>query len=183
MTGRLLLLAALFALFGVLVQWRLLDREPAPPEPEATRTGYYLSGVDLEEFGADGRLRFGLQSVTANEDPTSGVVRLADVTLDYHAPTGRQWHLTSTEARVPRSGRMVEFEGDVRMTGAADDQSGTAELRTTIMTFDTESEQAQTDSPVELAFGQHLMQARGMRADLKAGNLSLEADVNGVFTP
>jgi len=181
--GRLLLLAALFALFGVLVQWRLLDREPEPPQAEAERPGYYLTSVYLEEFGADGRLRFGLQSITAREDPASGIVNLAVVTLDYHVPTGRQWHLTSTEARLPRTGRIVELEGDVRLSGVPDGQSGTAELHTQMMTFDTETERAQTDSPVELAFGRHQVLARGMRVDLKAGNLSLEADVSGVFTP
>lgn len=183
MTGRLILLAALFALFGVLVQWRLLDRGPEPPQVEAVRPGYYLAGVDLEEFGADGRLRFGLQSVTAREDPASGIVNLAVVTLDYHAPTGREWHLTSTEARLPRTGRSVAFEGDVRLSGVPDGQSDKAELHTQMMTFDTESERAESDSPVELAFGRHVVLARGMRADLKAGNLSLEADVSGVFTP
>jgi LPS export ABC transporter protein LptC len=182
-TGRLLLLAALIALSGVLLQWRLLDREPPPPQAEAVRPGYYLSGVDLEEFGADGRLRIGLRSVSAREDPASGIVKLADVTVDYHAPTGRQWHLTAAEARVPRTGRTVEFAGDVRLTGLPDNQYGLAELRTAIMTFDTESERAETSSPVELAFGRHLVHGRGMRADLKAGNLSLEADVSGVFTP
>jgi len=183
MSGRLLLFAALVALFGVLVQWQIVDREPAPAQEEAARPGYYLSGVDLEEFGADGRMRFSLQSVTAREDPASGIVRLADVTLDYHAPTGRDWHLTADEARVPRTGRSVEFEGDVRMTGAPGEQTETAELRTALMTFDTDAERAQTDRPVELVFGRHLVKARGMRADLKAGNLSLEADVSGVFTP
>ncbi|HEY5559504.1 MAG TPA: LPS export ABC transporter periplasmic protein LptC [Steroidobacteraceae bacterium] len=183
MTGRLLLLAALVALFGVLVQWRLLDREPEPPLAETGRPGYYLSGIDLEEFGADGRLRFGLQAVTAKEDPANGSVNLAVVTLDYHAPTGREWHLTSTEARLPRTGRTVAFEGDVRLSGVPDGQSEKAELHTQVMSFDTEAERAETDSPVELAFGRHLVLARGMRADLKAGSLSLEADVSGVFTP
>ena len=64
-----------------------------------------------------------------------------------------------------------------------DGQSEKAELHTQVMSFDTEAERAQTDSPVELAFGRHTVQARGMRVDLKAGNLSLEADVSGVFTP
>lgn len=183
MSGRLLLLAAFFALFGVLVQWRLLDREPEAPAPETTRPGYYLSGVNLEEFGADGRLRFGLQAVTARENPVNGIIDLAVVTLDYHAPTGRTWHLTSTEARLPRSAATVEFEGDVRLSGTPEGQAEKAELHTQVMSFDTEAERAQTDSPVELAFGRHMVQARGMRVDLKAGNLSLEADVSGVFTP
>lgn len=183
MITRLLLLAALAALIAVLVQWRPLDRTPPPPQTSATRLGYWLTGVDLEDYGTDGRLRIGLQSVSATEDPESGAVRLADVAVDYHAPTGQSWTLTADEARVPPAGRVVEFAGDVRLTGAPGDQAETAELRTATMTLDTESERAQTKSPVQLAFGRHLMRARGMRADLKSGKLQLESDVNGVFVP
>jgi LPS export ABC transporter protein LptC len=84
---------------------------------------------------------------------------------------------------LPRTGRTVEFEGDVRLSGVPEGHSEKAELHTQVMSFDTEAERAVTDSPVELAFGRHMVQARGMRADLKAGNISLEADVSGVFTP
>ena len=183
MITRLLLLAALAALIAVLVQWRPLDRTPPPAQAGVERPGYWLTGVDLEEYGDDGRLRIGLQSISAAEDPQTGSVRLADVAVDYHAPTGRHWVLTADEARVPPAGRVVEFAGDVRLVGAPGDQAETAELRTATMTLDTESERAETKSPVQLAFGRHVMRARGMHANLKTGNLQLESDVNGVFVP
>ena len=183
MTARLLLLAALVALFAVLVQWRLLDRD-APAAPAASeRPGYFLTGVQLEEFGADGRLRIGLQSVAAQEEVASGMIRLTEVAVDYHAPDSRPWQLTATEAQVPPGGRVVAFEGNVRLTGTPTGGSDTAELRTERMSLDTVAERAETDSPVELAFGRHLVQARGMRADLKASSLRLQAEVHGVFTP
>jgi LPS export ABC transporter protein LptC len=183
MTTRLLLIAALVALIAVVVQWRLLDREPAAELEDVKRPGYFLTGVELEEFGADGKLRIGLDSKSAVEDPASGIVRLADVSVDYHAPTGRLWHLTAAEGRVPPGGRVVEFVGDVRLNGTPGDGVQRAELRTAQLQLDTEAETAQTKSAVELAFGAHRMHAQGMQADLKKGNLRLESDVNGLFTP
>ena len=117
MIARFLVLAGLVAFIAALVQWRVVDREPAAEAEDATRPGYFLTGVDLQEFGTDGKLRIGLQSISATEDPASGVVRLSDVAVDYHAPTGRLWHLTANEARVPPGGSTVEFEGDVRLAG------------------------------------------------------------------
>ncbi|HEX9706232.1 MAG TPA: LPS export ABC transporter periplasmic protein LptC [Steroidobacteraceae bacterium] len=183
MIARILLIAGLVAFVAVLVQWRLFDRDPAAESAAVERPGYFLTGVDLEEFGADGALRIGLQSISAIEDPASGVVRLADVAVDYHAPTGKRWHLTAAEARVPPGGRVVEFEGDVHLRGEPGEDARAAELETARMTLDTVSETAQTKSPVELALGMHRIKALGMRADLKAGNLRLESDVNGHFTP
>jgi lipopolysaccharide export system protein LptC len=181
--ARLLLIAGFAALIAALVQWRMVDREPPAAEEAADRPGYYLTGVDLEEFGADGKLRIGLQSITANEDPASGVVRLSDVAVDYHGPNGQVWKLTSEGARVPPGGRTVEFEGDVRLAGRPGEDPRAAELHTPRMSLDTVSEIAETRSPVELAFGTHRIRAQGMRADLKSGSLRLESDVNGEFAP
>jgi LPS export ABC transporter protein LptC len=181
--ARLVLLAALAALIAVLVQWHWVGREPAAPGAQPVRPGYTLTGVDLEEFGADGRLRFGLQSARADEDPASGAVRLSDVALNYYAAGGQLWVLTANQARVPQGGRPVEFEGDVLLAGAASGRAGGAELRTTRMLLDTTAEKAQTAEPVQLTFGRHHIAARGMSADLKAGSLRLESDVHGLFTP
>jgi len=179
--ARILLLAGLLALVAALVQWRVVGREPAKEDSNVTRPGYFLTGVDLEEFGTDGKLRIGLQSISANEDPASGVVRLSDVAVDYHAPTGRLWHLTSAEARVPPGGRVVEFEGDVRLTGQPAEAPQAAELYAARLALDTVGETAETRSSVELVFGTHRMRALGMRADLRMGIVHLESDVNGRF--
>lgn len=182
MIARLLLFAGLAALVAVLVQWRLLGREPEAPAGEPARPGYYLTGVDLEEFGRDGRLRIGLQSARANEDAMSGIVRLDDVAVNYHAPGGQLWVLTSETARVPQGHHVVEFEGEVLLAGTATGRAAKAELRTERMMLDTEAEVAQTRDDVVLVFGQHRMEARGMRAELKTGKVRLESGVHGLFT-
>jgi len=69
--ARVLLVAAFLALVAALVQWRIVGREPPSEEPDVMRPGYFLTGVDLEEFGVDGRLRIGLQSISANEEPST----------------------------------------------------------------------------------------------------------------
>ena len=183
MIARPLLAASVLTLIVLLVQWQSSDREPPAAAGEAGRPGYFLTGVDLEEFGIDGKLRIGLQSISANEDPASGIVRLSDVAVDYHAPTGRVWHLTANEARVPPGGRTVEFEGDVRLAGQPGEDPVAAELHTARLRLDTVTEVADTRAPVELAFGPHRVRALGMHADLKSGTMRLESDVNGRFTP
>lgn len=183
MIGRLVLFAAMVALMAVLVEWRMLEREVTAPIEESGQSGYYLTGIGLEDFGDDGRMQLALQAATAREEPLSGVVMLREVVVDYHALAGESWHLTAAEAHVPRGADAVEFSGDVHMTGRPGDQSGPAELSTARLTFDTSTEHAETRDPVTLAFGRHLMHARGLQVDLKAGSLQLESEVHGLFTP
>ena len=183
MTGRVILLAALIALIAVLVEWKVLEREAPAPGAEAERPGYYLTGVGLEEFGADGRLRLGLQAANAKEEPVSGVVTLREIVVDYHALEGQGWHLTAAEAHVPRDAHAVDFAGDVRMSGQTGAQPVLAEMSTARLKLDTALEHATTSDPVTLTFGRHVMHATGMQADLKAGSLQLESEVHGLFNP
>jgi len=183
MIGRLVLLAALVALIAMLVEWRLFGGAEPAATAEAERPGYYLTGIQLEDFGADGMPRLGLQAATAKEAPATGIVTLHAVSVDYHALEGQTWHLTSDEAQVPLGAHAVEFMGDVHMTGQTGNLPGLAEMRTTRLTLDTTKEHALTRELVTLAFGRHVMHARGMQVDLKAGNLQLESEVNGLFNP
>jgi LPS export ABC transporter protein LptC len=163
------------------VQWRVVDREPSSGEAPPARPGYYLTGVDLEEFGADGKRRIGLQSISANEDPCERRRAALRRRRRLQRADGPVWHLTSNEARVPPGGRVVEFEGDVRLTGRPGDGPVPAELYAARLSLDTEAEKASTRSSVELVFGTHRMRALGMDADLKAGTVHLNSDVNGRF--
>ncbi|MBM5812595.1 MAG: LPS export ABC transporter periplasmic protein LptC [Gammaproteobacteria bacterium] len=184
MIGRLLLLAAGVALLSLLLDWRLLDLTPEEPTAETARPGYYLTGVELQDFGSDGRARFELKAAAATEEPGTGRVALADVVLDWRAAESPQaWHLTAAGARVNAGGEIVDFEGDVTMTGQGADIPAGAKLRTSRLTLDTVREQARSDAEVTLAMGRHELQARGLRADLEAGNLRLEREVHGQFRP
>ncbi len=137
MIGRLILFAALVALIAVLVEWRLFGAEQPAATAEVERPGYYLTGIQLEDFGVDGRPRLGLQAATAKEAPATGIVTLRAVSVDYHALEGQNWHLTSDEAQVPRGAHAVEFVGDVHMTGQSGEVPGIAEMRTTRLSLDT----------------------------------------------
>lgn len=183
MIGRLLLLAALLALVAVVVEWRLIERDETPVIADAPQPGYYLKEISLDEFDADGQLRLGLQAASAVETLADGQVELRQVVVNYRALEGQNWQLSAERARVPHGGRIVEFEGDVRMTGRPGGGQQPAELRTARLTLDTDLELAMTRDPVTLAFGPHLMRARGLRADMKAGGVRLESEVHGVFSP
>ena len=184
MIGRLLLLAAGAALLAALLEWRLLDPTPEEPAGDTARPGYYLTGVELQEFGVDGQPRLALRAATASEDLDSGRIALAEVGLDYRATaTEQDWRLTADRARVARGGEVVEFEGNVTMSGQGARLPAGSQLRAARLTLDTARETARSDTLVTLALGPHELHARGLQADLKAGTLRLETEVNGRFSP
>jgi len=181
---RLLLLAALLALL-VTVFRMTGDEDPAGPPSAAgsTPTGYYLRDALVTEYGPDGKVRLEVAARAATEDPARKLIALESVRLDYFAVQGQRWQLTAARGEAEPGMSTVRLEGDVVMTGQRRNLPEPAVVRTERLTLDTRSQRVSTDAPVTLGFGEYVVAATGMKADLKAETLRLESGVNGRFLP
>lgn len=166
---------------------------------EAARTlpdpGYAARDAEIIETGYDGRERYRLSARNIRQQTETGVIELEDLEMNYHpgaqarvagedrpaAAEKETWHLTSDRGVVRADGDDVQLTGNVRVTGTAPGATAPLTLTTTRLRVNTPTEYIETDAPVKLTWTGHELDARGMRADLKAGTLSLESDVHGQF--
>jgi LPS export ABC transporter protein LptC len=183
-TGRVFLLLALMLLAAVALKLTRTDPTlTGTVAGPAEQTGYYLRDATVTEYGVDGKIRTEVAVRSAIEDPVNKIVNLDTVAVDYFPAADQRWHLTALRGQMAEDSRIVELEGDVKMTGARDSLPDPAIVRTERLTLDTAAQLARTDEPVTLGFGPYALAARGMRADLKAETLQLESEVNGRFNP
>lgn len=169
------------------------DAANAPsPDP-----GYSARDAQLIETGYDGRERYRLDARVIRQRSESGVIELEGLTMNYHvesqvapgttAPSATAsadvWHLTSDHGEVRSNGDDVQLRGNVRVTGPAPGTGEPLSLTTDNMRINTPTQFIETKAPVKLRWSGHELNARGMEADLKAGTLRLESDVNGHFFP
>ena len=168
-------LSMLYGLFGGRE-----DHDITLGEPE-TQRGYYLSGATLTEMGADGRPKFIVRARTIEQRLSDQSVQLSDLALDYRTTDFGPWHVTAREGFMPPDRQSLQLAGDVTITGA--EARGQATIRTEHLAYDVERGIVQTADPVAVRFGSHVLNARGLRAELNAGTLRLESDVNGRFVP
>jgi LPS export ABC transporter protein LptC len=160
--------------------------------------GYAARDAEVIETGYDGRERYRLKAGVIRQQIESGVIDLEHLEMDYHAgaqsgardampSTGHApvevWHLTSEHGQVRADGDDVQLNGNVRVTGPAPGSGEPLSLQTESMRINTPTEFIETSAPVKLRWSGHEINARGMQADLKAGKLRLESDVNGHFFP
>ena len=157
--------------------------------------GYAARDAEVIETGYDGRERYRLKAAVIRQQTESGVIDLEQLEMNYHRNTpatpgdtlpvgknaGEIWHLTSDHGLVREEGNDVELTGNVRVTGPPQGGVEPLSLTTEILRVNTPTEFIETDAPVKLRWSGHEIDAVGMRADLKAGTLSLESDVNGHF--
>jgi LPS export ABC transporter protein LptC len=157
--------------------------------------GYAARDAEVIETGYDGRERYRLKAAVIRQQTESGVIELERLEMNYHrnaqaaageapdagATSGEVWHLTSDHGLVREEGNDVELNGNVRVAGPPQGGVEPLSLTTETLRINTPTEFIETDAPVKLRWSGHELDAVGMRADLKAGKLSLESDVNGHF--
>jgi LPS export ABC transporter protein LptC len=185
LTQRAITIAALLAggamLFAVLV-----GREDDATEATAAadQRGYYLTDATLTETGSDGRPRVVVRARSIEQQLADESVHLAQIALDYSTPQQGQWHVTADRGRLPRDRGSLLLAGNVRLAGTPTGEvDQPAVVRTDELTYDTQANIVQTSAPVTVQFGPHELLGRGLRVGLNEGNLRLESNVHGRFTP
>jgi LPS export ABC transporter protein LptC len=172
------------SLAGVALLYGLLSgREESDVEfgKAAAQRGYYMNDATLTEMGKDGRPRVIVHAANIEQQLSDQSVRLSQLELDYQTKESGNWHVTAREGDMPADRKSIQLAGDVAITGV--ESRGEALIRTERLSYDIDDAIVQTEEPVSVRFGPHLLKARGLRAELNAGTLKLESDVNGHFVP
>lgn len=184
LTQRAITIAALLAggamLFRVLVGQ---EEDATHSGAAAAPRGYYLADAKLTELGADGRPRVVVRANSIEQQLTDESVHLAGLTLDYSAQERGKWHVTADRGRMPRDRSSLQLAGNVRVSGTAGQSGQPAVILTDQLAYDIQANVIQTAAPVAVQFGPHELHGTGLRVGLNEGDLRLESNVNGRFTP
>ena len=135
----------------------------------------------LTEMGADGKPRMVVHAAKIEQQLEDDSVVMRDLKLDYVTGKAGSWTVTAASGRMPPDRSSLLLAGDVTVTGRS--ERGSPVIVTDRLTYDTIANFIQTPEFVSIRFGRHVLGARGLRANLNAGTLRLESNVNGRFTP
>lgn len=160
--------------------WLALPDSGEAPAPTAiVQPGYYMTGAELDQTDATGRLTLKVHAASARQLEVHGDVILEALRVDYLPEPGRDWRMTSNGGTLLPNGKTVLLAGDVRVSLPED---GAPVLRTEHMRLEVDQQQASTGDPVRMEMKANHVDARGMQADLKRETVRLESAVNGTFT-
>ncbi|MGI9247330.1 MAG: LPS export ABC transporter periplasmic protein LptC [Steroidobacteraceae bacterium] len=184
LTQRLLALIALLA-GGALLFSLLAGRDDDIGRTEATpdERGYYLTDATLTELGPDGAARVVVRARSIEQQPSDESVLMQHLEMDYTTVRAGAWHVTADQGSMPRERTLLELSGNVRVSGSPERAGGRALILTDMLAYDTRSNVILTSSAVDVQFGAHHINGRGLRVALNDGTLRLESNVNGSFTP
>jgi LPS export ABC transporter protein LptC len=88
------------------------------------------------------------------------------------------WHLTADRGEAQADGNDVQLNGNVHVTGPSPGSEAALVLTTDNMRINTPTQFIETDAPVQVRWSGNVLDAVGMEADLKAGNVRLKSEVH-----
>ncbi len=183
-------IAGMALLIGAVAGTWLVRQPPAQaPSQQATELapnpGYYLRDGRMLGLDEEGRRLYELRATMIEQQPDQQTVLLEELQIDYTANNQAPWTMLADRGLIPDSGDTIELRGNVRLQrqSTPGGRNNLAMLRTEALDFSARERTASTDAQVQLQSNGHTLHAKGLIADLEAGQVRLRSAVRGRFTP
>ena len=162
------------------------SREAAAPSAIAAPThdtGYAALGARLVQTGADGQPLYTLDAARISQRPDDSTVQMTQVKMGFRATSGEQWTARAERGELGQDTGVVQLDGSVHLSGLLPGTEDQAEITTEHLAFDTRAQVASTSEPVTLTMSGRELEAHGLVARLKEGQVQLESAVHGSYKP
>lgn len=145
--------------------------------------GYSATGTELVQTGADGLPRYRLRAGNIEQDPRSLEVTLQDIRLETRERDGGPWQVDAPAGRLSGDARRLDLTGGVSVIGDADGATGPLQLLTSRLQYDLVTARMRAPGEVKVTMQGHELVGTGLDANLRTGQVRLQADIRGRFAP
>lgn len=145
--------------------------------------GYAARDAEVLETGRDGRPRYRLKASLIEQDPDSLEVRLENPIMQFETAGETGWRVSAIEGWLPAGAQRVRLNGNVTLAGGTPPSTPPITLRTEQLDYDLVTERAVARGAVAMEVQGHVLEARGLEADLRNQRASLLSEIHGQFTP
>ena len=178
---------AIIVLSAAAVTSWVLSRQSSETESgrlqqEAAKPGYYLKSARILGTGADGKLLYEIQAVSAQQ-VGDNEIEFDDVFVKYSPESDVPWSVAADRATLLRDTEQVRLEGHVRALSSEGFSGNDTEIRTDVLVVNPVAYTAETDERVQIRIGPRSLTATGMVASLNDNRLKLKSNVSGKFVP
>jgi LPS export ABC transporter protein LptC len=183
MIGRLLiLLVALSVLVVLLYVQNSQNTGPASTRTQdtASQPGFVALDAHIIQTGDDGQPVYTLDASQISQPVPQGLIYLTSPVLHYTPAGGNPWVLTAEHGQLPQGGHMADLSGMVKASGKPQGSAQLLHFSTALLHVNMQTDIASTPAVVHSDWAGSLLSGRGMRADLKSGELQLFNEVSGV---
>ncbi len=140
----------------------------------------------FEEFVAtvkdkQGTTRYRLEARQLEHFPYNNSMTLEKPYIELFNETEQPWQTWADQGVFFEKHQRVNLNGKVRIHRAADKATPSVTLLTDAITLNMKQKIAETSSNVQITSGDDILNAKGMKIDLKSGRVELHSKVQGKY--
>ena len=175
------MLALAAALTQYLV-WLNRDRTNAQTFAGPPRSDYTLTDFTLDALDTQGQRTFQISGpALARRGDSDGSIYVTSPQYLLVDGSGKPWHGRSERAWVDKGGELMKLQGAVELHRAADGVDGPIDIATRDLDAWPRERRVASDAAVTISEPGSILSGIGMRGDLNAKTLELQADVHAVL--
>lgn len=184
--GKLRFLAVVFLVLGITLftSWLLrnLGETPLVKTTAKSREPDFF----FEEFVATARDKTGnivyrLEAKQLAHIPYNFSMQLNKPYIEIFHKQEHPWQTWAENGVFYEKRRLITLAGKVRIHRAANDNSKSVTLLTESLSLDMENKIAKTSADVQITSGEDILNATGMKVDLRTGHVELQSKVQGKY--
>lgn len=174
-------LAVAAALTQYLV-WLNRDRTNAQTFAGPPRSDYTLTDFTLDALDTQGQRTFQISGpALARRGDSDGSIHVTSPQYLLVDGSGKPWQGRSERAWVDKSGELMKLQGAVELHRAADGADGPIDITTRDLDAWPRERRVASDAAVTISEPGSILSGIGLRGDLNAKTLELQADVHAVL--
>jgi lipopolysaccharide export system protein LptC len=176
-----LLLLAAAGTWWLLRQVALQGTQAARQKTHAP--DYYFTDATVTTLDLRGKPESQLTAPRMLHHPDDDSVEVFSPNMLYLPANGPPWTMQADHAVEPSGGRIVRFDGHVRLEHPGENGAPPLVIDTDRMTVDLDKHTAVTDAPVQMTQGGNHMTGVGMEVYMDDNHLLLRTEVRGLYVP
>lgn len=176
-----LAMSLLAAALGVVV-WNMRGerdrRENAP-----VRSDYRLERFEMQAYGEDGTIAFGLSSPQLERNPDGKTLDITAPAFVFPAEGGRSWQAGADSAWVSDRAREIQLRGGVRIIGPLSKRGLRTEFSAERLSVFPKDNRIASPGRVTVTHGASILAGTGLEADMKQRRVKLLSEVTARYAP
>ncbi|MDH5446911.1 MAG: LPS export ABC transporter periplasmic protein LptC [Gammaproteobacteria bacterium] len=181
---RFLIIALLILGITLFTSWLLsnLGETPLVKSDKTSREpDYFFEGFDATARDKLGNINYRLEAQQLEHFPYNYSMRLEKPYIEVFNKLERPWQTWAEKGTFYENRRLMTLTGKVRIHRAANNGDKAITLLTDSITMDMKRKIAKTSADVEITSGEDVLNATGMKIDLKTGHIELQSKVKGKY--
>jgi len=172
-----LLVLALVAVAALLLNHQ--EYTPGLSQAEPGGPDAWIEEMSLQAMDSAGKPVYNMTAAHMVHYPENDRIELTTPRVDIKRPDGSEWQVSAMQGESTTNGSQIWLQGDVNIVHRSEDSHNSLHITTRDLLVKPVEQMAETENEASIVSTHYRLEATGLTADFKTGQVKLHSRVKG----